>query len=135
MYSSRLILLLMVTTVGALAPVHAQDGGTRSTLDGVYTEEQARRGANINSTVCVECHEDEEFTGPFLDSWTGAPVSMLFEEIKSLMPEDRPGTLKPQEYADVLAYIFSLNGIPAGAQELPTSLDTLVTIFIERPAQ
>jgi len=128
-----MVLLGIASVTGT--PAQAQNGETRSTLDGVFTEEQAKRGANVNNTVCVECHENDEFTGSFLDSWTGAPVSMLYEEIKSLMPDDRPGALKPQEYADVLAYIFSLNGIPAGPRELPTDVNALVNIFIERPAQ
>ena len=34
------------------------------------------------------------------------------------MPADSPGTLKPQQYADVLAYIFSVNGFPEGSAEI-----------------
>ncbi len=35
------------------------------------------------------------------------------------MPEDDPGSLSAQEYADVLAYILQLNDLPAGGVELP----------------
>ena len=106
-------------------------GQMRTLLDGVYTEDQARRGAAINEGVCLECHEPDEFVGPFLESWSGAPVSMLFDEISALMPEDRPGTLRPQEYVDVLAYIFSLNGIPTGAEDLGPDPQLLQNIIIE----
>jgi len=34
------------------------------------------------------------------------------------MPQDRPGSLTPQQYIDVLAYILQLNGIQPGSQEL-----------------
>lgn len=106
-------------------------GQARTLQDGVYTEDQARRGAAINDGVCLECHEPDEFVGSFMESWSGAPVSMLFDEISALMPEDRPGALRPQEYADVLAYIFSLNDIPTGAQELGPDPQLLQNIIIE----
>jgi S-disulfanyl-L-cysteine oxidoreductase SoxD len=35
------------------------------------------------------------------------------------MPQDRPGSLSAEEYADVVAYILRLNGRPAGERELP----------------
>jgi hypothetical protein len=35
------------------------------------------------------------------------------------MPQDNPGGLRRQEYADVLAYLFELNGLPAGDTALP----------------
>ena len=34
------------------------------------------------------------------------------------MPMDAPGNMKPQEYADILAYFLSINGYPAGQAEL-----------------
>lgn len=124
--------MLVVATCAVTGQTSAQGSDFQSTLDGVFTEEQAKRGAEVSKTVCAECHEPDEFTGSFLDSWTGAPVSMLLEDITSLMPEDRPGTLRPQQYSDVLAYIFQLNGIPAGTRELATDPSLLASILIER---
>jgi hypothetical protein len=65
-------------------------------------------------------------------SWSGAPASMLFEVISTSMPQDRPGALSAKQYADVLAYIFELNGLPAGARELPSEPERLARIIIER---
>lgn len=124
--------ILLLTTCAVSGQSLAQSSGVQSTLDGIFTEEQAKRGAEVSKTVCAECHEPDEFTGSFLDSWTGAPVSMLLEEITAQMPEDRPGTLRPQQYSDVLAYIFQLNGIPAGTTELATDASSLTSILIER---
>ncbi len=115
----------------SIALVTSIPAQTRTLQDGVFTEEQARRGEAVNEGVCLECHEPDEFIGSFLQSWSGAPVSMLFDEVSALMPEDRPGTLRPQEYVDVLAYIFSLNGIPTGAEELGTAPEILQNIIIE----
>ena len=48
----------------------------------------------------------------------------------STMPVGGAGTLKPQEYADLLALIFELNKFPAGSQELPAVRDQLDLITI-----
>jgi len=57
----------------------------------------------------------------------------IFDTIRSQMPEDNPGSLERQEYVDVVAYIFSLNSYPAGANELPTDDDGLKKIRIDNP--
>ncbi len=44
------------------------------------------------------------------------------------MPEGDPGSLQPEEYADVLAYLLSLNDYPAGDQPLPPDVAVLSTI-------
>ena len=45
--------------------------------------------------------------------------------------QDRPGSLKRQQYVDVLAYIFELNGVPPGEEEMPTRKRALEAILIE----
>lgn len=42
------------------------------------------------------------------------------------MPDDNPGGLPEQTYADIVAYLLSLNDFPAGDSELPTSLEALM---------
>ncbi len=113
------------------AAAQTSDGEPLTTLDGVYTEEQAERGAEVIEQVCRECHEDEEFVGAFIRSWAGASVAALYDDIYSLMPEDQPGSLPPQQYADVIAYILQLNGLPPGDVELATARDALERVIIE----
>ena len=103
----------------------------RSTLDGVYTEEQASRGERLMWNICAECHFDEDYTGPFLQDWVGGTVWGLFDSIWSTMPEDSPGGLPRTDYADAIAYMFKLNGLPAGDQELGTEKSVLDSIKIE----
>ncbi len=109
----------------------AQDEARVTTLDGVYTAEQAARGAEITESVCRECHEDEEFVGAFIRSWAGASVASLYDDIYSLMPEDQPGSLPPQQYADLIAYILQLNGLPPGEIELGAARESLERVVIE----
>jgi quinoprotein glucose dehydrogenase len=95
---------------GAMAP--------RTTRDRVYSAEQAARGRTVYKRVCVECHTLDFYRGDIMKPWDGGSLFDLYDAISRLMPQGNPGSLKRQEYADVLAYILSLNGMPAGEQEL-----------------
>ena len=122
----------LVFTFARTAAAQADPAATKSVLEGVYTEEQARRGEKITNDVCGTCHMEDWFTGSLLESWAGATVEMLYELIRTTMPQDRPGSLERQQYADVLAYIFELNGLPAGQEELSPRKEALARILIER---
>jgi mono/diheme cytochrome c family protein len=85
---------------------------------GVYTAAQADRGMSIYDGQCASCHELSRFKGKdFASAWTDKPLTDLHTAVKS-MPMDNPGSLKPEEYADILAYFLSINGYPAGQVEL-----------------
>jgi mono/diheme cytochrome c family protein len=93
----------------------------------VYTAAQARRGQAVFTNVCATCHARNEFTGPIFElTWRGEPLAGIFEHISTNMPQDRPGSLTPEQYIDVVSYILELNGIPPGAQELAPDLVLLV---------
>ena len=111
------------------------DGQRQSTRDGVYTVEQARRGEKVVAETCGACHMQDWFVETLMQSWAGAPVGMLYELIATTMPQDSPGGLSQQQYADVLAYIFELNELPAGQKELSASKEVLGTILLERKRQ
>ncbi|HEY7443962.1 MAG TPA: cytochrome c [Vicinamibacterales bacterium] len=104
----------------------------RSVWDGVYTQEQATRGA-LSSGLCTQCHGDSfqgdpapPLTGPdFLAKWDGSTLGDLFELIRQTMPDDDPGALTREQYADLLAYILSLNKFPSGSTELATDAKLL----------
>ncbi len=122
---------------GALHGLEAQAepaaASARSIWDGVYTHEQARRGEEVALDVCYECHTDEDFTDTLMESWAGGRLSDLFDQIVNTMPEESPGVLRLQEYADVLAFILELNGAPPGEQELGTKMTDLAKIrFVPR---
>lgn len=113
----------------------AAPDSTRSTLAGVYTAEQAARGADTYAGACRACHTPDSHTGPaFRIAWAGRPLSDLFGYISELMPKNEPGTLTPREYSQVLAYLLSLNGMPAGAEELPTDAKVLTKIRVDTAA-
>jgi S-disulfanyl-L-cysteine oxidoreductase SoxD len=111
-----------------------------SVWQGVYTEEQAKRGQPLYSKYCASCH-GEQLTGgedsppltggAFLANWNGLTLGDLFERIRVSMPQDRPGRLTRQQNADILAYVLEQNQFPAGQTELPTETDRLKQIRFE----
>jgi len=123
--------------------VSASPQAARTTSDAVFTAEQAKRGEILYQFVCATCH-GPALTGieaapplagtTFGASWSGAPVSDLFERIRVSMPQDKPGSLGRQQAADVVAYILSFNKAPAGRTELPGDAEVLKAITIA-PAQ
>src|SRR5262245_62160272 len=95
--------------------------------DGVYTTEQSRRGKAEYAQNCGGCHgEFLEGREPapaladqrFLAAWAGRTLQDLFQRLRATMPQDRPGGLSPQAYADILAFMLESNQFPAGSQEL-----------------
>ena len=59
---AAVVLIPFATIVGLRATVHAQPP-TKSVWDGVYTEEQAKRGEPLYSQQCASCHGAELMGG------------------------------------------------------------------------
>lgn len=119
-------------------PVAAQSTAADSAIPlsrGLFSAAQAARGEEIFRAVCSQCHARTMFSDMvFRRTWTGRSVFELFDLLSSTMPYDNPGGLPRREYLDVLAYIFSLNGYPAGAADLPGDAERLKRIVIDAPA-
>jgi mono/diheme cytochrome c family protein len=124
------LLASLLLALSAHAPAQAQEAPA-TTLDGVYTAEQATRGRLVYQRSCVGCHALDWYQGEVVRAWEGAPVFGLYEIIRTRMPEDNPGSLSRRQYADVLAYILELNGMPVGEQELSTGASRLRQILFQ----
>ena len=119
---------------------------SRSVWDGVYTEEQARRGETVYKKECGACH-GEILTGgesappltggAFQANWNGLTLGDLFDRIRKTMPQSKPGSLTRQQDSDVLAFMLSINKFPAGKTELYRQSEMLKEIRFEtkKPAQ
>lgn len=125
---------LALAALGTAAVV-AQDA-QRTVRDRVFSGAQAARGEQLFESICMNCHEIAEFTaaGAYLDDVEGKPLWETFEYVWAEMPEDEPASLNPEDYAAVLAYIFSIYGLPSGATDLPIDRESLERITITRPA-
>jgi mono/diheme cytochrome c family protein len=119
----------------------SQEAPAASTWDGVFTEEQAKRGEEAYQGTCAACHgtelvsvdnETPSLTGPRFDvSWVGKTIGERFDAMRKTMPATEPGSLDEKTYADIIAYILKFNGYPAGTQELPADFDALGKIVVE----
>ena len=112
---------------------------SRSVWDGVYTSEQAARGAALYSTNCAPCHGTDLnggesapplVGGEFLSNWNGLTVGDLFERIRISMPADRPGRLSREQNTDILTLILSRNQFPARKTELERQTEVMKQIRI-----
>ena len=117
---------------------------SRTTWDGIYTEDQAKRGAALYSENCAPCHGTDLTGGesapplagiPFFANWEGLTVGDLFERIRTSMPADRPGRLSRDQNADILSHILQVNGFPAGPTELARQTEALkqIQLVMYRP--
>ena len=61
----------------------------------------------------------------FAKNWDGGSLGDLYDKIKMLMPQDDPGSLTESEASDVLSFMLSKSGYPAGAADLPMKSDDL----------
>ena len=104
----------------------------RSVLDGVFTSRQASRGEQRFRQVCAACHTTNEFRGGrFRIRWVGQTAGDIFDLVSTMMPEGNPGSLSPEDYANLLAYFLRLNGYPAGEEPLPADVSALKNVRIE----
>ena len=124
----------LTTTVGAQA--------TRSANEGVFTAEQATKGDAVYKEQCAACHGDNlEGSGPmpplagkdFLSNWQGKTVGDLFEKTQTSMPATAPGTLTPEQTAQIMAYVLSVGKYPAGTAELDSKMEPLLQIKLDEP--
>jgi len=134
--------LVLLTAASSLSLLRAQAPASesRSVWDGVYTEEQAKRGEPIYRKECAACH-GEMLTGGesspplsggvFLANWNGLTVGDLFDRIRKTMPQTNPGRLTRQQDADILAFMLSVNKFPAGKTELYRQSEMLKEIRFE----
>jgi mono/diheme cytochrome c family protein len=125
-----------------LSASYAVLGAQGKASAGVYTAEQATRGEAIYKEQCAACHGDNlEGSGPmpplagmdFLTNWTGKSLADLFDKIQTTMPATAPGTMMPEQTADVLAFMLKGSKFPAGSTALEGKLEALQPISIDAP--
>jgi S-disulfanyl-L-cysteine oxidoreductase SoxD len=117
-----------------------QGAAAASVWDGIYTDQQAERGAAGYREACASCH-GEKLKGhgqnpplagdSFTANWNGSSVGDLLEKIQVSMPADRPGKLSKAQNAEILAYILKFNKFPGGDKDLPADSDALKAVRFE----
>ncbi len=116
-----------------------------SIWDGVYSQEQAKRGEVAYHGPCGLCHgrrldgaPDDPDMRPspplsrakFTRNWSGRSLASLYAYARATMPQSNPGYMPDQTYVDIIAHMLSMTGAPAGETELTPDPALLATIVI-----
>ena len=131
--------MLFGFAVASVAVSQASAQG-KTQWDGVFTEAQAKRGEAVYTQECATCHgaglegmgEAAPLAGAeFASFWNDLALHSLYERIRVAMPKEKPNSLTREQYADVVAFILSKNGAPAGQTELLSTNDALKAIMFK----
>ena len=117
----------------------------KSVWQGIYTADQAERGAGVYAQRCGACHgaalngtgeAPALVGGEFVSHWDTMTVGDLYDRVRTTMPQNDPLSLTREEYVDVLAFLLKNNGFPVGSQPMDKRSEVLSTIGItaEKPA-
>jgi mono/diheme cytochrome c family protein len=129
-------ILLIGSAVAAISypVVQAQ---SKTVWDGVYSAAQAKRGEGVYTQQCATCHGPdlkgkEDLKPDPAPSLTGSDLGLDFNDlsvnelgdrIRTTMPKGKGNSLSREQVADVVAFILSKGGMPAGTAELPSAAE------------
>ncbi len=131
---------------GGVNELSAASDSVASTADptnvkqGIYTDEQARRGNQVYASHCSSCHLPSmmgrepapALAGElFMSKWRGLSLGDLYVPIATTMPVGVPGVLSDEQYVDLVALILQANNLPANNIELKADLQYLAGINIQ----
>jgi len=141
-----IVILGGVATAVSTSIVSAQG---KTSWDGVYSAAQAKRGEGLFTQECATCHgadlkgkEDlkpdpaPSLTNPDLGiSFDDLTLDALADRIRTSMPKGKANTLSREQVADLVSFILSKNGMPAGKTDLPATADGLkaITFLTKKP--
>ena len=108
---------------GGFVKIAADAGGTAPSFD----QAQATHGKMLYSAACAKCHgaQLQGAAGPALQGPAFAPASnahltigAVYTYMATNMPADKPGKMKDQDYADIMAFLLYSNGYRAGGTKM-----------------
>jgi mono/diheme cytochrome c family protein len=124
----------LVALTSLMTPTLIAQTSQQSTRSGIYTAAQAERGRMQYALSCRSCHTAASHTGvTFAKWWKDRTVADLYAYMSTQMPKNDPGSLEPEQYADVIAYLLKMNAMPPGTAELLADSSALAQIRIEVP--
>jgi alcohol dehydrogenase (cytochrome c) len=121
-------------TLAAVCGLMVVTGQTPAPI-GSYTAVQAVDGRAAYQANCASCHlpdlagrnEAPQLAGSnFMAAWGGRAISELLTYIQSTMPPGNIGSLNPETYIDLVAFLLEANGAKWGNQPLTSTTVSLV---------
>jgi polar amino acid transport system substrate-binding protein len=97
-----------------------------ATVPAIYTARQASDGHTVFTQNCASCHNNDLSGGvgpalagaDFASASDKLSIGKIFTFLSTQMPDGNGGSLTHPQYEDVMAYILSKNGYPAGPNKL-----------------
>jgi PQQ-dependent dehydrogenase (s-GDH family) len=99
-----------------------------------FSRAQVTAGKTAYDASCSVCHGSTLTNGTFATplageyfkrQWSGRPVADLFEKSRTTMPPSAMGSLPPETYAAIVAYVLEVNGSAPGKATLPAEASRL----------
>ena len=137
-------IFVLAVTFAVTARGQEAAASSATVWDKVYTAAQAARGKQTYMEECSACHsEDLGGSGyapalkgdDFAFAWNDKTVGDFFDRIRRLMPPDNPGSLTPDRYRDIIAFVLQENKYPDGDRELSAESAPLHQIKITAPSK
>ncbi len=85
-------------------------------------------GATVFQTYCTRCHIPVEIEARLRNDWYGHSGAELLQRITTTMPGENAGTLTPQQYLDVTAFVLNVGAVEVPADAL--TADTLAALSL-----
>ncbi|TMH02308.1 MAG: c-type cytochrome, partial [Betaproteobacteria bacterium] len=141
----RIALVLGALLAVAAGTSSCTAGHADPDLPAVFTADQARQGRRVYKTACASCHGSElegaaapALAGPaFLQAWQPPARSAqdLYHVMRVTMPKLAMGSLKPDDYTALFAFLLQRNGWPAGPRRFDGSVTMLSQIRLDAVAE
>ena len=126
----HLLVGLSITVASAVMITSAQQPPAPAA--GPFTAAQADSGRQLYLANCASCH-GAELAGPpalkgqaFMGTWGSQTTNALYDKIRTSMPPEAPGSLGPDNYSAVVAYLLQQNGQTPGTAQLSAGTAVLI---------
>ena len=137
---STAVLIGAVLAASAFVVGQADEVASVGVSTGIFTDEQVVAGAEAFERHCAMCHgaELEGDVGPTLApldrfQFTDAPLSRLFDLMRTEMPFSDPGSLDADTYLSILTFVLSENGYPSGDEPLSGADEAIARYVLDAP--
>ncbi len=91
------------------------------------------RGATVFQSYCTRCHIPIEIEARLRNDWYGHTGAELLQRISTTMPGENAGTLSPQQYLDVTAFVLAIGKVAMPA--ITITAETLGALTLVADAQ
>lgn len=141
--AGRLVNRAAPAAAAAAVAAAAPAAPARTIASGIFSAAQAQRGQDIYRRACSACHLDTlrgdsvspPLVGPaFMNRYAGSTVHDMVSTIRGSMPQNAPDSLGDQAYVDLISYLLSTSGSPAGTRDLPIDVNELGRIVVPAPS-